>query len=702
MDRELALKDRAIEARCREVEARDRAIRVKDRTIEAKSLPLAQQERTIEALSAQIAAIQAENAAKDQAIGVLAGDLEYLQSGMAWKVARTMQKARAGPPRTGPSAIATLRLALKGALVWKREGFPTFVGRGTRKAVRIAGRMVRRRPPVDLPPPQPAAENPPQDDFSPIGTPQAPIQAEVAYYEQPALTLPAEMPPYEAWLRNNRWNDQAMMLAEHALRKLPRRPRFSIVMPVYNIEDFWLEKAIASVQAQVYPNWELCIADDASTQPNVRPFLQRVASRDPRIRVRYLAKNGNISVASNAAAELARGEYIVLLDHDDELTPDCLLELARAITSEGDPDIVYSDDDKINEHGQRFGPQFKPDWSPELLLAYMYITHVFCFRRELFEEVGGFREGFEGCQDYDLALRMTERTGRIAHIPKILYHWRALPTSTASSGAAKPEAFDRGIRAVQEALDRRKIAGRVSRPGFAEEGNLGLFQIDFADEGPSVAIVVPTKNRLELIRPCIQSILEKTTYTNYEIIVIDNESDDPATLRYLKSLGHPCRVMRIASIDGKFSYARLNNLAVAELDHDYILFLNNDTEVRRPEWLSQMVGYAQIPGVGAVGARFIFPDGRLQHAGVVTGYGDGLPLPAFKLLPCWDPGYMGFTMVSRNYSAVTAACLLTPRELFLSIGGFDEERFAVAYNDVDLCLRLREGGWRSVYAPAPS
>jgi GT2 family glycosyltransferase/glycosyltransferase involved in cell wall biosynthesis/uncharacterized coiled-coil protein SlyX len=688
---QLSRKDQAIEEQGRSLEAMAAQLVEQERKagslkahntarvreLEAAAAQRAERDRTIDALTAQVAE-------RDWVVHLLNVQLREINASTAWRAARAMGKVVGVAAPRGSVRHRAVRLGLRGALIWWKEGFSTFLRRGTRKMGSLAGRMVGARPRPGAPGPNVGAE--------------AEVRATTEVAEA-AYQIPPETPPYEVWLANNRWNEQSSLMAEHVLRNLPRCPLFSVVMPVYNIEDCWLEKAVASVQAQVYPNWELCIADDASTRPNVRKLLHQLAANDSRIKVRYLKKNGNISAASNAAAEIARGEYIVLLDQDDELTPDCLLELAAALAKDPSPDIVYSDDDKIDEHGRRYDPQFKPDWSPELLLSYMYFGHVFCIRRELFEEVGGFREGFEGCQDYDLALRLTEKTSRIAHVPKVLYHWRALPSSTASSGAAKPEAFQRGIRAVQEALDRRGIAGWVSRPDFAEKNHLGLFQVDFPDEGPRVAIVIPTKDRLELVRTCVRSILEKTAYRNYEVVVIDNESDDPATLDYLDNLPGRCRVIRIPSVEGRFNYARLNNLAVEQLDHEYVLFLNNDTEVRRPEWLSQLVGYAQIDGVGPVGAKLIFPDGRLQHAGVITGFQEGMPIHAFKLSPWWDGGYLSYASVARNYSAVTAACLLVRRELFRAIGGFDETRFAVAYNDVDLCLRLREDDWRSVYAP---
>ena len=516
------------------------------------------------------------------------------------------------------------------------------------------------------------------------------------------LLLRSRRPPadrYSVWLENNRWTARTAAAAERELAAMPRRPLLSVVMPVFNVEARWLEAAVESVRRQVYPRWELCIADDASTSPHVAPLLRRFAGEDGRIRVRFLGENGNISRATNAAAEMARGEFLVFLDHDDELTPDCLLELAKVGATTRDCDIIYSDDDKIDVEGRRFAPQFKSDWSPELLLSYMYFVHVFAVRRELFERIGGCRTGFEGCQDYDLALRAVETARRIVHIPRILYHWRCLPASTASSGAAKPEAFGRGVQAVQDALDRRGAIGKVSRPDFAVRNHLGIFQLDFPDEGPRVAILIPTRNRVNLLRPCIESVLDRTRYSNYEIVVIDDGSDDPDTLEYLRKLREPCRVLHLTSPAGKFNYAWLNNEAARHVRADYLLLLNNDTEALRPEWLSQMVGYAGFPGVGAVGARLLFPNGRIQHAGVVLGIHDRLPSPSFKDSPGADNGYLSQAVVARNCSAVTAACMLIRRDTFLEAGGFDEQRFAVAFNDVDLCLRLGQRGLRCVYAP---
>ncbi len=446
--------------------------------------------------------------------------------------------------------------------------------------------------------------------------------------------------------------------------------------------------------SQVYPDWELCIADDASTEAGVREYLLQLAARESRVRLVLRDSNGNISAATNSAAQLASGEFLVLLDQDDLLTPDALAQIALCAAAQADADIIYSDDDKIDSSGRRFAPQFKPDWSPELLLGYMYFSHVFAVRRSLYARVGGMRLGFEGSQDYDFALRATEAARAVAHVPQMLYHWRVLPGSTAASGAAKPQSFEAGRRAVQEALQRRGSTGAARQPEWARKASVGIFGIEFPDDGPKVSIIIPTRNGLSILRRCIDS-LTATTYANYEVIVVDNDSDDAATIEYLRNLPH--RVERISNPRGRFNFAFINNRAAQRASGELLLFLNNDTEVINPRWLSQMVDYAGFAGVGAVGARLLFPDKRIQHAGIVHGYYRGLAGPAFKLVPAWDNGYLSYARVARNYSAVTAACLLTPRAMFLELGGFDEVNFEVAYNDVDYCYRLGERGLRSVY-----
>jgi GT2 family glycosyltransferase/glycosyltransferase involved in cell wall biosynthesis len=506
--------------------------------------------------------------------------------------------------------------------------------------------------------------------------------------------LPEVRDSYAAWQDCNHFTAAARADLQRRLADAGTLPALSIVMPVYNPPLPFLRQAIDSVRAQAYPDWELCIADDASTVDGVREYLREVAATEPRVRLCLRNANGNISLATNSAAELAHGEFLVFLDQDDLLAPDALAEIALAACAQPDADVLYSDDDKIDVDGHRFAPQFKPDWSPELLLGYMYFSHVFAVRRALYEDLGGMRTGFEGSQDYDLALRASERARAIVHIPQVLYHWRVLPGSTAASGAAKPQSFEAGRRAVAQALQRRGIVAEAFQPEWAVKAQCGIFNLRFPDDGPKVSIVIPTRNEVEVLRRCLDS-LRRTTYRNYEVLIIDNESDDPEVLRYFESCGH--RVVRIPNPNRRFNYAHINNRAAELADGDLLLFLNNDTEVVEPRWLSQMVGHAHFTGVGAVGARLLYPDKRIQHAGIVHGYYGGLAGPAFKLLPAWDNGYLSYARVTRNYSAVTAACLLTPRKTFLEFGGFDESRFEVAYNDVDYCYRLVARGLRCVY-----
>ncbi|HBK23566.1 MAG TPA: glycosyl transferase family 1 [Planktothrix sp. UBA10369] len=513
--------------------------------------------------------------------------------------------------------------------------------------------------------------------------------------------LPQPIETYNAWLEANQWTERSLEYLKTRLTAYSSEnlPKISVVMPVYNPPIQFLEKAIQSVINQVYSNWELCIADDCSSDDKIAKILTEYAAKDSRIKVLFRTENGNISAATNSAASQATGEFIAFLDNDDELTPDALGEMGLYLIQYPETDFLYSDDDKIDPEGKRFAPQFKPDWSPQLLLSYMYMGHLLVVRRTIFEKLGGFRLGFEGSQDYDFALRATEISRQIGHLPLVLYHWRTAPGSTSISGAAKPASFDAGKHAIQEALTRRQSSGKVYQPNWASELNLGIFYHQFPDQGPSVTIIIPTKNQLKLLQACIESI-HKTTYKNYQVVIVDNESDDSKTLEYFNKINstEKISVLKIAN-QGKFNFAAINNRAVAQVNTDYVLFLNNDTEVINSHWLSQMVGYAQMLGVGAVGARLIYPDDRIQHAGILHGLHHGLAGHAFKLSHRQDFGYLAYSKVVRNYSAVTAACLLTPRQLFLDLGGFNQTDFAVAYNDVDYGYRLFEQGYQSVYCP---
>lgn len=501
---------------------------------------------------------------------------------------------------------------------------------------------------------------------------------------------------YNAWLSCNVFNEESAAVLRSALKmRAGTLPLISVIMPVHNTPVVLLERAISSVVDQVYENWELCITDDASSDSRTLDALRSFAGADPRIKVEFSRENGNISRATNIAAALAQGDFLAFLDHDDELTPDALAEVAIAVADNPEVDYLYSDEDKIDPAGCRFAPQFKPDWSPTLLLSYMYMGHVKVVRRALFQKLDGFRVGFEGSQDYDFALRMSEHARRVFHLPKVLYHWRVVPGSTAASGDAKPGSVEAGRRAVADAFVRRSYAAVVEQPKWAVDARVGIFAARFPHTGPRVSIIIPTKNRVDLLRRCIESI-EKTAYADYELVIVDNGSDDPKTISYLESLPH--KVLRIGDPPGQgFSFAYINNEAVRRVNTEFVLFLNNDTRVRSADWLSQLMGYARMDKVGAVGARLLFDDGTIQHAGIVHGYHDGMAGHAFRNTPSQDHGYLAYSMVAREYSAVTAACLLTPRNLYIEMGGFDQERFAVAYNDVDYCYRLVDSGFGCIY-----
>jgi glycosyltransferase involved in cell wall biosynthesis/LmbE family N-acetylglucosaminyl deacetylase len=504
---------------------------------------------------------------------------------------------------------------------------------------------------------------------------------------------------YQAWRDLNAWS----AAAEHALRERLRcveapLPKLSVVLPVYQPDLAQLRAAVASVQAQVYDAWELCIADDASPAPAVVAAVQAFASQEPRIRLTRREVNGNISAATNSAAELATGDFLVFLDQDDVLTPDALAEVALYLAAQPETDYLYSDEDKIDASGRRhYHPQFKPDWSPELLLSYMFCGHLVAVRRSLFDTLGGCRIGFEGSQDHDFAMRATERARHVGHIPKVLYHWRATPGSVATAGDAKQGAIEAGRRAVAEALSRRGVEANCLQPNWARAARVGVYAPVFPDDGPPVAIIIPTSDRPDLLRTCLES-LRPTTYRNYEVLVVDNGSHAHSGA-LASTFG--CRVLRAPKgADGAFNFSRLMNRGAASVSADYLLFLNDDTAVIDPRWLSQMVGFARLRGVGAVGARLLFPDGSIQHAGIVHGLNGGTAGHAFKTSAGdSDAGYLSYKLVARNTIGVTAACMLTTRAAFEAVSGFDEERFPVAYSDLDYCWRLGDAGLRSLYCP---
>ena len=508
------------------------------------------------------------------------------------------------------------------------------------------------------------------------------------------IVPPAPLAPYDAWLAVNRWTSSARdELVQRLSACAATLPKISVVMPVYNPPVEFLDAAIRSVLAQVYENWELCIADDASTIATVQQSLHRWQRADPRIAVTFRAENGHISHASNSAAALATGDFLVFLDHDDELSPDALGEVALFAAAQSDADFIYSDSDKIDAYGHRYDPEFKPDWSPELLLSYKYFTHLCAVRRSLFDAVGGFRPGFEGSQDHDLALRATEKARQVGHIPHMLYHWRATTGSIATSATAKPAAFAAGQRAVQEAFARRGLAAEVERPDWAVAGSLGIFAADFSDDGPSVAILIPTRNRLATLRPCLESLARTVLIASSFL-----RSKWPGLQRSLRRIRARTCAPRAArrnrwnvqlcppqqpgrAGDGRGVRAlpqqrhRGHRAALAE-PHDWLRTVARRRCGGRPPPLSRR------------------PHSARRHRAVVH---HGLAGHAFKLVASWETGYLCHAKLTRNYSAVTAACMVTPRRLFLDLVGLDETTFGVAYNDSDYCYRLIENGYRCVY-----
>jgi GT2 family glycosyltransferase len=479
-----------------------------------------------------------------------------------------------------------------------------------------------------------------------------------------------------------------------------KEPRFSIVTPVYETPPGVLRAMLRSVRRQRFRDWELCLVDDASTAPHVASILDAVARRDPRIRVRRRAENGGIVAASNDALEMARGEFVALLDHDDKLHPDALTFVAEALDDEPTADYLYTDEDKIDRVGLHFGPFCKPDWSPERMRTQMYTCHLSVLRRSLVEEVGGFDPGFEGSQDWDLVLRVTERARSVVHVPRVLYHWRAIETSAAEGGeSAKPWAFEAGARAVQAHCERIGLQARVER----DEELAGVYHLRPAlTRQPRVSIVIPTNGQrrevryreVTLVEHCVRSIVETSTYENYEIVCVADSSTDTAVVAELTAIAGDR--LRVVTYDREFNFSAKINLGARHADGELLLLLNDDMEVVAPDWIERMAMYAQHPGIGAVGARLLWEDGRLQHAGII--FEGGLPGHVYRGFAGRYKGYSNGTNVAQNYLAVTGACMMTPAAAFERVGGLSTD-LPVNYNDIDYCLKLRAEGMRVVYDP---
>lgn len=493
---------------------------------------------------------------------------------------------------------------------------------------------------------------------------------------------------YRRWIETREKPSIDVPAIQRSIAEFKYTPTISIVMPVYNTPAELLDAALGSVRAQYYENWEVCICNDGSTASHVRKVLDAWAEKDSRIRIVHSENNEGISTASNRALAIASGEYVGLLDHDDELSANALYENVRLLQQHPEADMIYSDEDKLTSKGRRVDPFFKPDWSPEYMLSTMYTCHFGVYRKRLLDQIGGFRVGFEGSQDYDLVLRLIEKTDHIFHIPKILYHWRMAKGSSAVTHGCKPYASTVGKKALLQHLARRGTPGRVRDGKWP-----GHYRVAFAvDANAKVSILIPSRNQARLLRGCIESIEAKTQFHNYEILVVDNQSDDPEAIAYLASLPH-----RVVAFTDPFNFSRIINFGAKCASGNYLLFLNNDTRVISPQWLDTMLGLCQQKPIGIVGAKLLYPNNRIQHAGVVLGIG-GIAGHAMRGFLRDSKARFGIAGDIRNYSALTAACMMIRKDVFDEVGGFDEN-IAVAFNDVDFSLRVREAGYRNVYTP---
>jgi O-antigen biosynthesis protein len=496
---------------------------------------------------------------------------------------------------------------------------------------------------------------------------------------------------YDIWLEKNDVENRRAEFVQQ-INAFYYSPLITIVTPVFRTPPEYLERCLESVRRQMYTNWEHILVDDGSGDDVVRQILDKWAAADDRIRVIYRESNGGIAAATNDGLQHAIGDFVGFLDHDDELAPHALYAVVSELNRDADVDIFYSDEDKIRPDGQRFDAFFKPGWSPDLLLAVNYMCHFLVCRRTLLAEVGGLRLGFDGSQDYDLLLRLTERTNRVCRIADILYHWRVSEQSTASDPSAKPDASAAGLRALNDHLS-RTVPGAVAHELFP-----GRYRVRYRlASAPSVSVIIPTGGN-PLLTQALTSLLTRTTWPAFEILVVDNSKDDSVLnmVQKFEGQGRPVRVVDCRRLP--FNFSLLCNRAARTTDAPYLLFLNDDTSIITDDWIETMMEHAQRPEVGAVGSLLLFPDDRIQHAGVLMGV-YGLAGHSFRLLDSRQSHYFHLPVMTRNCSAVTGACLLTRREVFWQVGGFDEANLPTAFQDVDLCLKMHEAGYRIVYTP---
>lgn len=495
---------------------------------------------------------------------------------------------------------------------------------------------------------------------------------------------------YEKWLKRHETHYTKQQV-EVILEEMTYKPLISFLIPVYNVDEIYLRACIDSIRSQHYPHWELCLADDMSTKPHVRTVLEEYMQLDSRIQVVFRTENGHISQATNSALEIAQGEFIALVDNDDTIKENALLEVVKKMNEVDKVDMIYTDEDKIDASGRhRLSPFFKPDWSPDAFWCHMYLCHMGVYRTEIAREIGGFRVGYEGAQDYDFALRFTEQTNNIYHIPQILYHWRMIATSTAASSDNKGYAYKASLKAKQSAIERRHLNAIVE----VEENQLSTNVYFKPEKTDFISIIIPTRDHGEDVLKCVTSIYEKSTWRNFEIILADNDSSEQKSLEVFKQLAYTHTNFKIISVPGEFNYSKINNVAVQNAQGNLLLFLNNDTEVITPDWLERLAGHAKLPTNGAVGARLQYANNHVQHAGIISL--NQSPVHAFHSFHFNELGYFGRLSLTYNYLAVTGACLMVEKLKFNAVGGFDEVEFPIAYNDVDFCLKLYDNGYFNV------
>lgn len=501
----------------------------------------------------------------------------------------------------------------------------------------------------------------------------------------------SEAVPYEAWYEQYRPDEK--ILEEQKKKRFPIAPLISVTVPAFRTPEEFLRRMLDSLLAQTYGNWELCLANGSSEDEDMLRVLAEYAKRDSRIRFENLEKNLGIAENTNRALFMARGEFVGLLDHDDLLAPNALFEIVKALQKEPDAQVFYTDEDKVTADGEEhFQPHLKPDFNLDLLRSNNYICHFFVAKRELIKKAGGFRAEYEGAQDYDFIFRCVEKAEKIVHVPEILYHWRTHSSSTADNPASKMYAFEAGRRAISAHLERSGVKGIVTHTK-----DLGFYRVQYPLEGePLVSIIIPNKDESETLAACLQSIREKTTYKNYEILIVENNSTTDEIFAYYEELAHEENI-RLLRWEKEFNYSAINNFAARKARGEYLLFLNNDVTVITPQWLEELLGVCQRPEVGAAGVKLLYPDNTIQHAGCVIGIG-GIAGSMFVDMPAERSGYLHKASIMQDMSAVTAACMMMKKKVFEEVGGF-AEKLAVAFNDMDLCLRVNKAGHLVVYDP---